>query len=180
MGKNYRKKKDKNFEELRDTLQSQKDILTDSIKTIKGSINSVSQRKESLLKEPQLFSSIMFLKGKPEKYDFYKELNDLRVQDNNCSYEMEKLETQIITYNDVATDTEEKLIEDKDKQTKELEKLKNTESMSKLFTEFTEEGVKRDLNDWLQLEDSYRKQIEYLEQIQEESSARNYLRNTRM
>lgn len=87
---------------------------------------------------------------------------------------MEKLEAQIITYNDVATDTEEKLIEDKDKQTKELEKLKNTESMSKLFTEFTEEGVKRDLNDWLQLEDSYRKQIEYLEQIQEESSARNY------
>lgn len=166
--------KRQNFEELRDTLQSQKDILTDSIKTIKGSINSVSQRKESLLKEPQLFSSIMFLKGKPEKYDFYKELNDLRVQDNNCSYEMEKLETQIITYNDVATDTEEKLIEDKDKQTKELEKLKNTESMSKLFTEFTEEGVKRDLNAWLQLEDSYRKQIEYLDQIQEESSARNY------
>lgn len=166
--------KRQNFEELRDTLQSQKDILTDSIKTIKGSINSVLQRKESLLKEPLLFSSIMFLKEKPEKYDFYKELNDLRVQDNNCLYEMEKLETQIITYNDVATDTEEKLIEDKDKQTKELEKLKNTESMSKLFTEFTEEGVKRDLNDWLQLEDSYRKQIEYLDQIQEESSARNY------
>ena len=166
--------KRQNFEELRDTLQSQKDILTDSIKTIKGSINSVLQRKESLLKEPQLFSSIMFLKEKPEKYDFYKELNDLRVQDNNCLYEMEKLETQIITYNDVATDTEEKLIEDKDKQTKELEKLKSTESMSKLFTEFTEEGVKRDLNDWLQLEDSYRKQIEYLDQIQEESSARNY------
>lgn len=166
--------KRRNFEELRDTLQSQKDILTDSIKTIKGSINSVLQRKESLVKEPQLFSSIMFLKEKPKKYDFYKELNDLRVQNNNCSYEVEKLETQIITYNDVATDTEEKLIEEKDKQTKELEKLKNTESMSKLFTEFTEEGVKRDLNDWLQLEDSYRKQIEYLEQIQEESSARNY------
>ena len=166
--------KRRNFEELRDTLQSQKDILTDSIKTKKGSINSVLQRKESLGKEPQLFSSIMFLKEKPKKYDFYKELNDLRVQDNNCSYEVEKLETQIITYNDVATDTEEKLIEYKDKQTKELEKLKNTESMSKLFTEFTEEGVKRDLNDWLQLEDSYRKQIEYLEQIQEESSARNY------
>lgn len=166
--------KRRNFEELRDNLQSQKDILTDSIKTIKGSINSVLQRKESLVKEPQLFSSIMFLKEKPKKYDFYKELNDLRVQDNNCSYEVEKLETQIITYNDVATDTEEKLIEYKDKQTKELEKLKNTESMSKLFTEFTEEGVKRNLNDWLQLEDSYRKQIEYLEQIQEESSARNY------
>lgn len=166
--------KRQNIEELRDTLQSQKDILTDSIKTIKGSINSVLQRKESLVKEPQLFSSIMFLKEKPKKYDFYQELNDLRVQDNNCSYEVEKLEAQIITYNDVATDTEEKLIEDKDKQTKELEKLKNTESMSKLFTEFTEEGVKRDLNDWLQLEDSYRKQIEYLEQIQEESSARNY------
>lgn len=166
--------KRQNIEELRDTLQSQKDILTDSIKTIKGSINCVLQRKESLVKEPQLFSSIMFLKEKPKKYDFYQELNDLRVQDNNCSYEVEKLEAQIITYNDVATDTEEKLIEDKDKQTKELEKLKNTESMSKLFTEFTEEGVKRDLNDWLQLEDSYRKQIEYLEQIQEESSARNY------
>lgn len=166
--------KRQNFEELRDTLQSQKDILTDSIKTIKGSINSVLQRKESLVKEPQLFSGIMFLREKPKKYDFYQELNDLRVQDNNGSYEVEKLETQIITYNDVATDKEEKLIEDKDKQTKELEKLKNTESMSKLFTEFTEEGVKRDLNDWLQLEDSYRKQIEYLEQIQEESSARNY------
>lgn len=166
--------KRQNFEELRDTLQSQKDILTDSIKTIKGSINSVLQRKESLVKEPQLFSGIMFLREKPQKYDFYQELNDLRVQDNNGSYEVEKLETQIITYNDVATDKEEKLIEDKDKQTKELEKLKNTESMSKLFTEFTEEGVKRDLNDWLQLEDSYRKQIEYLEQIQEESSARNY------
>lgn len=166
--------KRRNFEELRDTLQSQKDILTDSIKTIKGSINSVLQRKESLVKEPQLFSSIIFLKEKPPKYDFYKELNDLRIKAKNCSHEIEELEIQIITYNDVATDTEEKLIEDKDKQTKELEKLKNTESMSKLFTEFTEEGVKTDLNDWLQLEDSYRKQIEYLEQIKEESSARNY------
>lgn len=166
--------KKQNFKELRDTLQNQKDILTDSIKTIKGNINSVSQRKESLLKEPQLLSSIMFLKEKPENYDLYKELNDLRAQAKNCSYKIEELETQIITYNDVATDTEEKLIEDKDKQMKELEKLKNTESMSRFFTEFTEEGVKRDLNDWLQLEDSYRKQIEYLEQIQEESSARNY------
>ena len=118
------------------------------------------QKKESLVKEPQLFSSIIFLKEKPPKYDFYKELNDLRIQAKNCSHEIEELETQIITYNNIATDTEEKLIEDKDKQTKELEKLKNTESMSKLFTEFTEEGVKRDLNDWLQLEDSYRKQIE--------------------
>lgn len=166
--------KRQNFEELRDALQSQKDILADSIKIIKGSINSVLQKKESLVKEPQLFSSIIFLKEKPPKYDFYKELNDLRIQAKNCSHEIEELETQIITYNNIATDTEEKLIEDKDKQTKELEKLKNTESMSKLFTEFTEEGVKRDLNDWLQLEDSYRKQIEYLEQIKEESSARNY------
>ena len=166
--------KRQNFEELRDALQSQKDILADSIKIIKGSINSVLKKKESLVKEPQLFSSIIFLKEKPPKYDFYKELNDLRIQAKNCSHEIEELETQIITYNNIATDTEEKLIEDKDKQTKELEKLKNTESMSKLFTEFTEEGVKRDLNDWLQLEDSYRKQIEYLEQIKEESSARNY------
>ena len=166
--------KRQNFEELRDTLQSQKGILTDSIKIIKGSINSVLQKKENLVKEPQLFSSIIFLKEKPPKYDFYKELNDLRIQAKKCSHEIEELETQIITYNDVATDTEEKIIEDKDKQTKELEKLKNTESMSKLFTEFTEEGVKKDLNGWLQLEDSYRKQIEYLEQIKEESSARNY------
>lgn len=172
--KKSQEEKRQNFEELRDTLQSQKDIFTDSIKTIKGNINSVLQRKESLVKEPQLFFSIMFLKEKPEKYDFYKELNDLRVQAKNYSYEIEELEAQIITYNDVATDTEEKLIEDKDKQTKELEKLKNTESMSKLFTEFTEEGVKKDLNNWLQLENSYKKQIEYLEQIQEESIARNY------
>ena len=166
--------KRKNFEELRDTLQSQKDILTDSIKTIKGSINSVLQRKESLVKEPQLFSGIMFLKEKSEKYDFYKELNDFRVQAKNCAHEIEDLETQIITYKDVATDTEEKLIEDKDKKTKELEKLKSIESTSKLFTDFTEEGVNRELKDWLQLEENYRKQIEYLEQIQEESSARNY------
>ena len=166
--------KRQNFEELRDTLQSQKDILTDSIKTIKGSINSVLQRKESLVKEPQLFSGIMFLKEKSEKYDFYKELNDFRVQAKNCAHEIEDLETQIITYKDVATDTEEKLIEDKDKKTKELEKLKSIESTSKLFTDFTEEGVNRELKDWLQLEENYRKQIEYLEQIQEESSARNY------
>lgn len=166
--------KRQNFEELRDTLQSQKDILTDSIKTIKGSINSVLQRKESLVKEPQLFSGIMFLKEKPEKYDFYKELNDFRVQAKNCAHEIEDLETQIITYNDVATDTEEKLIEDKDKKTKELEKLKSIEFTSKFFTDFTEEGVNRELKDWLQLEENYRKQIEYLEQIQEESSARNY------
>lgn len=166
--------KRQNFKELRETLQRQKDILNDSIKIIKESINRVLQRKESFVKEPELFSNIMFLKGKPEKYDFYKELNDFRIQAKNCSHEIEELETQIIIYNDVAIDTDEKIIEDKDKQTKELEKLKNIESMSKLFTDFTEEGVKRDLGNWLRIEENCRKQIEYLEQIQEESSARNY------
>ena len=132
------------------------------------------QRRESLVKDSQLFSGIMFLKEKPEKYDFYKELNDLRVQAENCSHEIGELESQIITYNDVATDIEEKIIEEKDKQTKELEKLKNIESISKLFTDFTEEGVRKDLRNWQQLEKNYREQIEYLEQIQEEISARNY------
>ena len=67
-----------------------------------------------------------------------------------------------------------KIIEEKDKQTKELEKLKNIESISKLFTDFTEESVRKDLRNWQQLEKNYREQIEYLEQIQEEISARNY------
>ena len=35
--------KRRNFEELRDTLQSQKDILTDSIKTIKYSLQGTTQ-----------------------------------------------------------------------------------------------------------------------------------------
>lgn len=166
--------KGQNFKELQDTLQSQKNILTDSINTMKECINSVMQRRESLVKDSQLFSGIMFLKEKPEKYDFYKELNDLRVQAENCSHEIGELESQIITYNDVATDIEEKIIEEKDKQTKELEKLKNIESISKLFTDFTEEGVRKDLRNWQQLEKNYREQIEYLEQIQEEISARNY------
>ena len=168
------KEKSQNCKELRDTLQSQKDFLTNSIKNIKASINNVLQQKQSLVKEPQLFSSIMFLKEKPEKYDFYKELNDLRTQAKKCSHEIEELQNQTITYNDVATDTEEKLIEDKYKQTKELEKLKNIESISKLFTDFTEEGVKKDSKNWLHLEEYYKAQLEYLEQIQEESSARNY------
>lgn len=162
------------FKEFRDTLQKQMDILTDSIKTIKENAKEVLQKKESLIKDSQLFSCIMFLKEKSEKYDFYKELNTLRTQAKNCSHKIEELEFQIITYDDVVADTEEKLIEDKDKQTQEFEKLKCIESTSKLFADFTEEGVNKELKNWLHLKENYQKQIEYLEQIQEESSARNY------
>ena len=71
--------KRKNYIELRDSLQSQKEILSDSIKTIKESIKSVMKRKESFLEDPQMFTSIMILKEKPENYDFYKELEALWV-----------------------------------------------------------------------------------------------------
>lgn len=163
-----------NAKELRDALWRQNDILSNSINTIKEGAKTVAQRKESFIKEPQLFSSIMFLKDKPERYDFSEELSDLRGQAKNSLNEIEKLKKQISTYNDVASDTEQKLIEDKDKQSQELKKLRNIESVSKLFTDFTEEGVEKSLKDWLQLEENYRKQIEYLRQIQEENSARNY------
>ena len=49
-------------------------------------------------------------------------------------------------------------------------------TMSELFENFTEEGVLRDLEKWKQLMESYKKQVEYLEQIQEENSARNLFR----
>lgn len=166
--------KRKNYIELRDSLQSQKEILSDSIKTIKESIKSVMKRKESFLEDPQMFTSIMILKEKPENYDFYKELEAHRLQDKNCLHEIEELENQIRTYNDVAAENEEKLLADKDKQSKELEHLKKVVSISEFFSDFTKEGVERDLKKWMQSADDYLKQVEYLVQIQEENSARNY------
>ena len=47
-------------------------------------------------------------------------------------------------------------------------------SISEFFSDFTKEGVERDLKKWMQSADDYLKQVEYLVQIQEENSARNY------
>lgn len=96
-----------------------------------------------------MFTSMMILKEKPENYDFYKELVDLRLQDKNCLHEIEELKNQISTYNDISAENEEKLLADKDKQSKELEHLKKVVSISELFSDFTKEGVERELKKWM-------------------------------
>ena len=65
-----------------------------------------------------------------------------------------------------------KIIEEKDKQNQGVGKVKKYRIYKQTFTDFTEEGVRKDLRNWQQLEKNYREQIEYLEQIQEEISAR--------
>ena len=134
----------------------------------------MTKKKEHFLEEPELFSNIMFLREKTENYDFYRELNNLREENKSCLDEIEKLNAQISTYNDVVAVTEESCVELRDSLLKKLEYLKKMKTMSELFEDFTEEGVLRDLEKWKQLMESYKKQVEYLEQIQEENSARNY------
>lgn len=162
------------YEECQERLQGKKGVINDSLNATKKVLNDVTKKKEHFLEEPELFSNIMFLREKTENYDFYRELNNLREENKSCLDEIEKLNAQISTYNDVVAVTEESCVELRDSLLKKLEYLKKMKTMSELFEDFTEEGVLRDLEKWKQLMESYKKQVEYLEQIQEENSARNY------
>lgn len=162
------------YEECQERLQGKKGVINDSLNATKKVLNDVTKKKEHFVKEPELFSNIMFLREKTENYDFYRELNNLREENKSCLDEIEKLNAQISTYNDVVAVTEESCVELRDSLLKKLENLKKMKTMSELFENFTEEGVLRDLEKWKQLMESYKKQVEYLEQIQEENSARNY------
>src|SRR5699024_8916303 len=162
------------YEECQERLQGKKGVINDSLNATKKVLNDVTKKKEHFVEEPELFSNIMFLREKTENYDFYRELNNLREENKSCLDEIEKLNAQISTYNDVVAVTEESCVELRDDLLKKLENLKKIKTMSELFENLTEEGVLRDLEKWKQLMESYKKQVEYLEQIQEENSARNY------
>lgn len=162
------------YKEDMEEIQQDKDKITKKIEEKKQSLEEVKQQKIHISENEQLFANICFLRDQPSDFNYIQQLTRSRKETERYSDEINNLQAQIITYNDVVNVEEEECIKQKDNQLEQLERLNSIKAKSNWFLDFSEMGVANELNEWKNKEEEYKKQIEYLKQIEEESSARNY------
>ena len=143
----------------------------DSIRTV---LITFKEQKDKLVSDLELYSYIQFLMEQADTFNFTQCLQEQKGVLKKFTDKQRTLQEKINTYKDVENIDLTVYTGLRDKQLNNLEQLKNLKKKYNVFEDFSEEGVTKSLNDWIQQKENYEKQCEYLNQISEENSARSY------
>lgn len=161
------------WEELNGYLERKEAAKTsaDSTRTV---LAALKEQKDKLVRDSELYSYIQFWMKQPDSFNFSKYLQEQENLLKTCKDKQKTLQEKIKTYKDVENMEMAAYTDSRDKQLNDLEQLKNLKEKYGIFEDFSEEGITKSLNIWLQQKENYEKQCEYLNQISEENSARSY------
>lgn len=174
--------------------KSQKELLLQSQEEVKRSVEkkvtakasadsartvlaALKEQKDKYVGDSELYSYIQFWMQQPDTFDFARHLQEREDLLRALTDKLKILQENIKPYKDVENIDLTLYTDSRDEQLKNLEQLKSLKEKYSIFEDFSEEGVTKSLNSWLQQKEKYEKQHEYLNQISEENSARSYFEN---
>lgn len=160
-------------EDLKKSIESKVAAQTsaDNTRTV---LETFRKQKDWFVSELELYSYIQFLMKQPDTFDFAQYLQEQEDLLKKFTDKQKMLQEKINTYKDVENTELEIYTDLRDKQLNNLEQLKSLKEKYNIFEDFSEEGVTKSLQGWIQQKKDYEKQNEYLNQIREENSARSY------
>lgn len=131
---------------------------------------------EQIINNSEVYSSILYLSGKDKDFNIDSEKNilseKLKVKENE-----EKSNNLIIKqYEMYALKDIENLKNGISGCDEKIARLKELQKKASIFSEFSPNGVEKDLNEWRKKIENYQERLELLYQMNEENSARVYFK----
>ena len=160
-------------EEVKKAIDS-KAAAQASVDSIRIVLITFKEQKDKFVSDLDLYSYIQFLMKQADTFNFAQYLQEQKGLLKKFTDKQRTLQEKINTYKDVENIDLTVYTGLRDKQLNNLEQLRNLKKKYSVFEDFSEEGVTKNLNDWIQQKENYEKQCEYLNQISEENSARSY------
>ena len=166
-------------EELKRSIEK-KAAAQASVDSTNTVLAALKEQKDKFVSDSELYSYIQFWKKQPGTFDFDKHLQEQEDLLKTFTNKQKTLQENIKAYKDVENIDLTLYTDLREKQLNNLEQLKSLKEKYNIFEDFSEEGVTKSLNNWLNQKENYEKQYEYLNQISEENSARAYFENYKL
>lgn len=137
-------------------------------------INRYDRVKSKIVCNTDLYNCVKYLLNQTDGYKLAIHKKELNEQLNDYERERDKLNERIKTYEDVAYIDKVILAEGRKYAERIYEESRGMQENCKIFSEFTEEGIKCTLAEWNINNEYLGRQIELLEKMEQENGARNY------
>lgn len=178
----WKKEQEEKYLQLENTCKRTMEIKESTQKLVDNTrlvLDELQEKKNNIVGNPETYSYIEFWMKQPDDFNFYTLLQEKEDVLKEYIEKQKDFQEKKIPYRDVENLDLMAAVEQKNQQLKEIEKTKKIKEKYNIFEDFSEEGVSKCLNNWMQQKEQFETRNEILKQITEENGARYFFENYR-
>ena len=150
--------------------------LSENIKKAEDQINQLNKAQNDIINNSELFSIILFILRQPDNYNFTESAQKIKEQHLTQIKAKEEIDRKIKDCQDVISTDLSKCIGDRDREKELFNEINEIKKECEILPDLSEDKVSFYLQTWETEQEQLSSKWELLEQICEESGARDYFK----